>query len=127
MLGKEVVSGLGAFLVFLVLVVIVLLAACYERSVTIAFHLWVANTCVEIYWALNYHSVTSAATLINYTDVAYSQGMLKSPRCLLALYDFHHQGNIFSPYKTHKTSITGCFNQHKQMATSTLTRWWAPR
>lgn len=38
-----------------------------------------------------------------------------------------HQGNIFPPYKTHKTSITGCFNQHKQMAAPILTQRWAPR
>lgn len=82
---------------FLILVVIFLLAALHEGSVTISFHLCVANTCVEIYWALNYHWVTSAATLINYRDVAYSQGMLKTPCRLLLLYDFHRQGSTTPP------------------------------
>lgn len=54
--------------------------------------------------------------------MAYSQRMLQAPCCLACADDFHHQGHIFSSYKTHKTNITGCFNQHKQMSSCTPTQ-----
>lgn len=80
-----------------------------------------ANAYLEVYWGLNYCSVTSTATLINYTAVEHSQGALW-PSCVADT-----TRAAFFPYEAHNTSITGWFNHSKQMVACTLTavgsRW----